>query len=40
MTPEDQAEIRRRQKSRNIALGLVLVFFVLLFYAITIAKMG
>lgn len=40
MTPQDEAEIRRRQKSRNIALGLVLAFFVVLFYAITIARMG
>lgn len=40
MTPQDEAEIRRRQKSRNIALGLVLGFFVILFYAITIARIG
>ena len=40
MSPQDEAEIRRRQKQRNLALGLVLAFFVLLFYAITIAKMG
>lgn len=40
MTPQDEAEIRRRQKSRNIALGAVLAFFVILFYAITIARMG
>ena len=40
MTPQDEAEIRRRQKSRNIVLGLVLAFFVILFYAITIARMG
>jgi hypothetical protein len=40
MTPQDEAEIRRRQKSRNIALGLLLAFFVILFYAITIARMG
>lgn len=40
MTPDDEMEIRRRQKSRNIALGLVLAFFVILFYAITIARMG
>lgn len=39
MTPEETAEIRRRQKSRNIALGLLLAFFALLFYAITIARM-
>lgn len=40
MTPQDEAEIRRRQKSRNIALGIVLAFFVILFYAITIVRMG
>ena len=40
MTPQEQAEIRRRQKSRNIALGLVLAFFVVLFYAITVVRMG
>ena len=40
MTPQDETELRRRQKSRNIALGVVLAFFVILFYAITIAHMG
>lgn len=40
MTPDDQIEIRRRQKNRNVALGLLLAFLVVLFYAITIAKMG
>lgn len=40
MTPDQQDEIRRRQKSRNLALGGVLVFLVILFYAITIARMG
>ena len=40
MTPEEETEIRRRQKSRNVALGLVLMFFVVLFYAITIVRMG
>ncbi len=39
MTPEETAEIRRRQKSRNIVLGLLLAFFAFLFYAITIARM-
>jgi hypothetical protein len=39
MTPEEQIEFNRRRKSRNIALGLVLGFFVLLFYAITIVRM-
>lgn len=39
MTPEELAEFRRRQKSRNLALGAVLVFLVILFYAITIVRM-
>lgn len=39
MTPEEEAEYRRRQKSRNIALGSVLLFMVFLFYFITIARM-
>ncbi len=40
MTPEEQTELRRRQKSRNLVLGGVLVFFAILFYAITIVRMG
>ena len=40
MTPEEQSEIRRRQKARNLALGGLLVFLAILFYAITIVKMG
>jgi hypothetical protein len=40
MTPEELAEYRRRQKSRNWVLGGVLVFFAILFYAITIVRMG
>ncbi len=39
MTPEEMTEYRRRQKSRNLALGGVLVFLVVLFYAITIVRM-
>ncbi len=39
MTPEELAEYRRRQKSRNFALGGMLVFFAVLFYAITIVRM-
>lgn len=38
MTPDD--EFRARQRSRNIVLGLVLVAFAVLFYFITIARMG
>jgi hypothetical protein len=38
MTPDD--EFRARQRSRNFVLGLVLVALVVLFYFITIARMG
>ncbi len=38
MTPDD--EFRARQRSRNIVLGLVLVALAVLFYFITIARMG
>ena len=38
-TPEEQAEIRRRQKSRSIVMALILGAFVVLFYAISVAKM-
>lgn len=40
MTPEEEAEFARRRKGRNIALGLVLGGFVLLFYLITIVRIG
>ncbi|HEY0042907.1 MAG TPA: DUF350 domain-containing protein [Allosphingosinicella sp.] len=36
--PSD-AEIRKRQRSRAIVTGLILIAFALLIYAITIAKM-
>ncbi len=39
MTPEEEAEFRRRQKSRNLVLGGILLFLALLFYAITIVRM-
>lgn len=39
VTPDELAEYRRRQKARNLALGGLLVFFVVLFYAITIVRM-
>ena len=40
MTPEDQDEIRRRQRSRAIIMAVLLLGFVVLVYAISIAKMG
>ena len=39
MTPEEEAEFKRARSGRNIALALVLLGFVALFYAITIVKM-
>jgi thiol:disulfide interchange protein len=36
----DETEIRRRQKARAIILAVLLGAFVVLVYAITIAKMG
>ena len=36
----DEAEIRRRQKARAIIMAVLLGAFVILVYAITIAKMG
>ncbi|WP_268797034.1 MULTISPECIES: hypothetical protein [unclassified Sphingomonas] len=38
-TPEEQDAIRRRQKSRALVTALILGAFVVLFYAISIAKM-
>ena len=38
LTPEEEAARRRRRKS--IALGLVLGLLVLIFYALTIVKVG
>jgi hypothetical protein len=39
MTPEEEKEFRRRQKSRNLVLGGVLLFLAALFYMITIVRM-
>jgi hypothetical protein len=40
MSPEEEIEIRRRQKSRNLVVAGTLLFFVVLFYAITVARIG
>lgn len=40
MTPEEEERFKRARRGRNIALALVLVGFVVLFYAITIVKTG
>jgi len=40
MTPQQEDEVRRRQRSRAIIMAVLLAAFVALIYAITIAKMG
>jgi len=40
MTPEEETEFKRRQKARNLVVAGTLLFFVVLFYLITIARMG
>jgi len=37
--PISDAEIRRRQRSRSVVTALILFALVILFYAISIAKM-
>ena len=39
MTPEEDAQFKKARRGRNIALALVLLGFVVLFYAVTIVKM-
>ena len=39
MTPEEETEYKRRQKSRNLVVGGILLFLAVLFYVITIARM-
>ena len=40
MTPEEEDIIRARQKSRSLVTGLLLGFFVILFFVIVLAKIG
>ncbi|MDZ7894234.1 MAG: hypothetical protein U5M50_04255 [Sphingobium sp.] len=40
MTPEEENQIRARQRGRAIVTGLLLGALVILFYAITIAKIS
>lgn len=40
MTPDEDKQVRARQKSRAIVTGLLLAALVVLFYAITIVKIG
>lgn len=40
MTPEEQKQVRARQKSRALVTGLLLGALAILFYAIAIAKIS
>lgn len=40
MTPEEQRQIQARQRSRSIVMAVILIALCILFFAITIAKMG
>lgn len=40
MTPEELKQLRKRQRSRSIVMGLILAGLAVLFYGITIARMG
>ena len=39
MTPDEELELRRRQKSRSMVTALLLGLFVLLMFGISMAKM-
>ena len=39
MTPEEEQEFKRRQKSRNLVVGGILLGLAALFYLITIVRM-
>jgi ferric-dicitrate binding protein FerR (iron transport regulator) len=38
--PQDRAEFDRRRRNRNIALGVLLAGLVVLFYVLSIVRMG
>ena len=40
MTPDEEARFKKARRGRNLALALVLLGFVVLFYFITIARIG
>jgi hypothetical protein len=40
MTPDEEAEFTRRRKARNWVVAGTLLFFVILFYAITMVRIG
>jgi hypothetical protein len=40
VTPEDEKEFIRRRRARNLVVAGTLLFFVVLFYAITMVRIG
>jgi hypothetical protein len=40
MTPDELEALKKARRGRNVALGLVLLALIVLFYAITIVKFG
>ncbi|WP_296308449.1 hypothetical protein [Erythrobacter sp.] len=40
MTPDEEREFLRRRKARNLVVAGTLLFFVVLFYAITMVRIG
>ena len=40
MTPDEDKEFLRRRKARNLVVAGTLLFFVVLFYAITMVRIG
>jgi hypothetical protein len=40
LIPPDDREVRRRQRSRALIMGVLLAAFAILVYAITLAKLG
>jgi hypothetical protein len=40
MTPEEEREFLRRRKARNLVVAGTLLFFAVLFYAITMVRIG
>jgi hypothetical protein len=40
MTPEELEALKKARRGRNVALGLVLLGLIVLFYAITLVKFG
>ena len=40
MTPDELEALKRARRGRNVALGLLLLGVIVLFYAITLVKFG